>query len=188
MFWRRGPAAEDQPSSAEDGEPAGPPEKLASGDIVATPAAPGPAAGEAIGEAGGQAALASGLSRTRGGLVARLRSMVGASDDPAAWEEVEEALIGADVGAVLAGEIVARARARHEMAGPEAAVRTELAALLAPRPAGPWAPARTTPGAPSVVLIVGVNGTGKTTTIAKLAARERRRGQRVLLAGADTFR
>lgn len=185
MFWRRGSAEQGQASSATEGQPSpategqpspSAPETLASGDVVTTPAV------------ASEASLASGLSRTRGGLVARLRSLVGASNDPAAWEEVEEALIAADVGAVLASEIVTRARADHDPAGPEAAVRTALAALLSPRPGTPWTPTRTTPGAPAVVLIVGVNGTGKTTTIAKLAARERRRGQRVLLAAADTFR
>ncbi|HEX5465169.1 MAG TPA: signal recognition particle-docking protein FtsY [Candidatus Limnocylindrales bacterium] len=132
--------------------------------------------------------LDAGLARTRTGFIARLRGLVGAGDDPAAWEAVEEALIAADIGAGLAAQVVERARARHDPAGPEAAVRTELAALLQPRSAVEWQPPRAPDGRPAVVLVVGVNGTGKTTTIAKLAARQQRLGQGVLLAAADTFR
>ena len=73
--------------------------------------------------------------------------------------------------------------------GATAAVRRELAALLLPRdPHWQLAPARIGDGAPAVVLIVGVNGTGKTTTIGKLAAREAAAGRRIVLAAADTFR
>jgi fused signal recognition particle receptor len=83
-------------------------------------------------------------------------------------------------------QLVGRARDRRDPAGPESAVRAELAALLAPR-AGDWMPRRPV-GGPAVVLVVGVNGTGKTTTIGKLAARLRASGMSVLLAAADTFR
>jgi fused signal recognition particle receptor len=68
-----------------------------------------------------------------------------------------------------------------------AAVRAELAALLVDRDPG-WVPHRVSPEFPAVVLVVGVNGTGKTTTIGKLAARYRAEGQTVLLAAGDTFR
>jgi fused signal recognition particle receptor len=84
-------------------------------------------------------------------------------------------------------EIVERARDRRDADSPEAAVRAELAALLVPREPG-WAPAPASEGGPAVILMVGVNGTGKTTTIGKLAARYRRDGHRVVLAAADTFR
>ena len=106
---------------------------------------------------------------------------------PPTWEEVEETLIAGDVGASLAIEVVERARARRDPGGPEAAVRAELAALLAPRETG-WAFEPAAPGRPAVVLVVGVNGTGKTTTIGKIAARERAAGRSVLLAAGDTFR
>jgi fused signal recognition particle receptor len=67
-------------------------------------------------------------------------------------------------------------------------VRGELQALLAARDADAWEPTPAVAGGPAIVLVVGVNGTGKTTTIGKLAARERARGRRVVLAAADTFR
>jgi fused signal recognition particle receptor len=136
----------------------------------------------------GPADLDAGVARSRGGFVARLRGLLGLGEpDAATWEEVEETLIGGDVGATLAIEVVGRARERRDPAGPEAAVRAELAALLAARDPG-WDLAHAVPGQPAVVLVVGVNGTGKTTTIGKLAARERAAGRRVLLAAADTFR
>ena len=103
------------------------------------------------------------------------------------WDEVEETLIAGDVGATLAIELVERARARRDPGGPEAAVRAELAALLVPRDLD-WTPRSTVPGGPAVVLVVGVNGTGKTTTIGKLASRYAGEGQSVILAAADTFR
>ena len=130
--------------------------------------------------------LDDGLRRSRGGFMSRLRGLLAAeSVSPEAWADVEEALIAGDVGATLAMEVVERARRRG---GPSAtaAVRAELAALLLPREPG-WTlidPAVN----PAIVLIVGVNGTGKTTTIGKLAAREAAAGRRVILAAADTFR
>jgi fused signal recognition particle receptor len=132
-------------------------------------------------------ALDAGLSRSRGGFMSRLRGFLGVADrDPAAWDEIEEALIAGDVGPSLAADVVERARG-HRGVGAEEAVRDELASLLAPRdPDWDLRPAK--PGHPAVVLVVGVNGTGKTTTIGKLAARESRAGRRVILAAADTFR
>jgi fused signal recognition particle receptor len=117
----------------------------------------------------------------------RLRGMFGRQMDDAAWEEVEEALIAADVGATLAGNVVDRARSRRDIADPQDAVEAELLALFAPRDATPW-PRVPAPGVPAVVLVVGVNGTGKTTTVAKLGNRFAVRGAKVILAAADTFR
>lgn len=169
MPWRRPSRTPDEPAAAP----------IAAG----RPAAGAPDAGED--EA---VELRGGLERSRGGFMARLRGLLGGNLDDRAWEAVEETLIGADVSAALAIEVVERARARRDAASPEAAVREALASLLAPRAPGEWQPRRPDPSAPAVVLVVGVNGTGKTTTIAKLAAREQARGQRVLLAAADTFR
>ncbi len=123
--------------------------------------------------------------------MSRLRGLlVGDSISPETWADVEESLIAGDVGAALATTVVDRARDRGAGDGAATAVRRELAALLLPRdPTWELAPARrTTDSEPAVVLIVGVNGTGKTTTIGKLAAREARAGRRVILAAADTFR
>jgi fused signal recognition particle receptor len=131
--------------------------------------------------------LEDGLLRSRGGFMSRLRGLLtGESVSPETWADVEETLIAGDVGASLAMEVVERARARRGAETAEAAVRHELAALLLPRESD-WSLVRSD-AAPAVVLVVGVNGTGKTTTIGKLAARERAAGRRVILAAADTFR
>jgi fused signal recognition particle receptor len=189
MLWRRRPAEPDRPAdegSVPDaeidaqlqGEPAG---------VEEEPAAGQPAL-EATGEAPADASLLAGVERSRGGFIARLKGLLGRDDpDAATWEEVEETLIAGDVGATLALEVVERARRRRDGTGPVEAVRAELTALLVDRDPG-WAPHRASPDAPAIILVVGVNGTGKTTTIGKLAWRYRTEGQAVLLAAGDTFR
>jgi fused signal recognition particle receptor len=213
MFWRRRreeePATEEtaeeavdaavtpylSPTSEEAPEPAVGAEPVPAAGASAEPAPtiePVPAAERVVEplpvetEAAVEAELAAGLTRTRGGFMHRLRGILGGGD-ATDWDEVEETLIGGDVGAALAMQVVERARARHDPAGGEAAIRAELAALLVPRD-GPWEPRPGPTGGPAVVLVVGVNGTGKTTTIGKLAARYRAAGRSVLLAAADTFR
>lgn len=132
--------------------------------------------------------LSAGLEKSRGGFMSRLRGLLlGAQPDGPSWDEVEETLIAGDVGALLAMRIVERARARRDPAGPEAAVRAELEALLVPSDPH-WSPMPALAGQPAVVLVVGVNGTGKTTTIGKLAHRYRAEGRSILVAAADTFR
>jgi fused signal recognition particle receptor len=131
--------------------------------------------------------LSAGLARTRGGFMARLRGFLGGGPEGPSWEDVEETLIAGDVGATLALDLVERARRRRDAGGSEAAVRAELASLLVARDQD-WAPQPAAEGGPAVILVVGVNGTGKTTTIGKLAARFRADGHSVLLAAADTFR
>jgi fused signal recognition particle receptor len=129
--------------------------------------------------------LEAGLERSRGGFVARLRSLLGGNQiSPEAWAEVEEALIAGDVGATLAAEIVERARSRRDAVSAESAVRAELTAVLATSSSEVTALA----SRPRIILVVGVNGTGKTTTIGKLAYLERAAGRKVILAAADTFR
>jgi fused signal recognition particle receptor len=118
--------------------------------------------------------------------MSRLRGLLaGDAVSPETWAEVEESLIAGDIGAALAMEVVERARAHRSGESAQDAVRQELAAVLLPRdPAWRLVAA----AAPAIVLIVGVNGTGKTTTIGKLAAREHAAGKRVILGAADTFR
>ncbi|HJP88941.1 MAG TPA: signal recognition particle-docking protein FtsY [Candidatus Limnocylindrales bacterium] len=131
--------------------------------------------------------LDDGLRRSRGGFMSRLRGLLGdGAISDATWDEVEEALIAGDIGATLASNVVERARRSDTSDGAVVAVRRELQALLLPRDPA-WRLIR--PGqVPAVALIVGVNGTGKTTTIGKIAFRLERNGRRVLLAAADTFR
>jgi fused signal recognition particle receptor len=131
-------------------------------------------------------ALENGLEKSRSGFGARLRSAFGMAGG-ADWDEIEETLITGDVGAALSMDLVERARRRRDVTA-EQAVRDELAGLLAKRDAEHWEPVPAVEGAPAIVLVVGVNGTGKTTTIGKIAARERANGRRVVLAAADTFR
>ncbi len=150
----------------------------------------GPARGpEEASSRPGDDPLATGLRRTKGGFVARLRGLFGGPPvDAGLWDEIEEALIVGDVGPTLAAAVVERARREGGGLTAEAAVRRQLRALLVPRsePYDPLRPA--VPGGPAVVLVVGVNGSGKTTTIGKLAHRFRSAGARVLVAAADTFR
>ncbi|HEX7612281.1 MAG TPA: signal recognition particle-docking protein FtsY [Candidatus Limnocylindrales bacterium] len=131
--------------------------------------------------------LAAGLERSRGGFMSRLRGVLRSGPSDADWESVEELLIAGDVGGNLAMDVVERARARKDAPSAEAAVRAELAARLMPGERG-WRPKSAGPGQPAVILVVGVNGTGKTTTIGKLAHLYRAEGRSVLLAAADTFR
>jgi fused signal recognition particle receptor len=198
--WEPDPADFDDPADLAPalgaaGEPAAAEPASAERPAAFEPAAafapstePAPTAEVAAVPAAEPGSLDAGVARSRGGFVARLRGLLGGSSpDGPSWDEVEETLIGGDVGAALAIEIVERARARRDPAGNLAAVRAELAALLVPRDAD-WRPRSAAPGQPAVALIVGVNGTGKTTTIGKLASRYRLEGLTVILAAADTFR
>ena len=118
----------------------------------------------------------------------RLRGFLGTgTGEGPSWDEVEETLIAGDVGAALAIDLVERARRRSRPGRPGGGDpdRADDAARAA-RPR--LEPALRGAGGPAVVLIVGVNGTGKTTTIGKLASRYVAEGRSVILAAADTFR
>jgi fused signal recognition particle receptor len=134
--------------------------------------------------------LVRGLTRTRQGISSALRSAVAAQEvDEEALEDLESGLLAADLGPALAMEVVdaVRERARRGAlpgAGLRGAVRDALLDLLS----GPEDTTPRTASRPKVVFVVGVNGGGKTTTVGKLAAREREAGRRVLVAAADTFR
>lgn len=127
-----------------------------------------------------------GLRPRQGGLGARLRSIFVGPACQATWDEVEEALIAADVGPEAAMEMVDAARKRGGGGADDA--RRALADELRERLERTGSGAFELGPAPSVLLVVGVNGTGKTTTIAKLAHRLQREGRSVILAAGDTFR
>lgn len=97
------------------------------------------------------------------------------------WEDIEDALIVADCGAELAHQLVEQARKNRR--NPLAGLRQAMLNMFQEAGEVHW------PGdAPMVLLVVGVNGTGKTTTIGKLATLFSRQGKKVLIAAADTFR
>jgi fused signal recognition particle receptor len=130
-----------------------------------------------------------GLRPHQGGLGSRLRTIFGGgSASDASWEEVEEALIAADVGPEPAMELVDAARRRTGAWRSGDDARAALAAEIRERLERVGSGHFELGPPPSVVLVVGVNGSGKTTTIAKLAARLRDQGSSVLLAAGDTFR
>jgi len=135
--------------------------------------------------------LKRGLNRTHTELLESLgAAMQGRANlDDEAAERLEEALIAADLGVSASAALVARLRRglrrgeTQDSSRLREALRREVEALIAQTPVAPPLSED-----PAVLLVVGVNGVGKTTTIAKLARREQRAGRRVLLAAGDTFR
>jgi fused signal recognition particle receptor len=132
------------------------------------------------------------LSRTTQQFVERFEEVVNRADAPEkrsrpvdveTIEALEEALISADVGVAATDRIVSAVRARREAGSLRDLVKTEILEILRA------AEARTSNGhRPHVVMIVGVNGTGKTTTVGKLARLIKAQGQTPLICAADTFR
>jgi fused signal recognition particle receptor len=133
--------------------------------------------------------LRESLTRTRQSVFGRVAALLGQSElTEDTFDELEATLIQADLGAAVADEIVARLEAQAEAEGIvraeglRAALRDELRARLGEaRPIRPSA-------VPFVIVLVGVNGSGKTTTAAKLARYFQRQDRSVMLAAADTFR
>jgi len=142
---------------------------------VAAPAQPKP-----------RADYAAGLARTRAGFVAGLDALLRGRSalDEAALSEVESLLFGADLGVQTAQELMQVVR---EAGSPEA-IRPALEGRAREILDSLWVPAAPLDHKPHVIVMVGVNGSGKTTSIGKLAARWTGEGKRVLLAAADTFR
>ncbi len=138
---------------------------------------------ETTAEAGGfLSRLRDSLGKSRRALTEQIAAAAFDPADEAAWERLEEALIAADVGVPSTAELVRRLEARGELGDLSEALIEEAGALLGE-------PGRLgLNGQPSVILVVGVNGTGKTTTIGKLAYRLREHGRSVVLGAADTFR
>jgi fused signal recognition particle receptor len=122
------------------------------------------------------------LAKSRVALSAELQSAGFDSSDDEAWERLEEALIRSDVGVPATAELVRRLEARGVAGDLEDALVTEVEALFGDPPTLALA------AKPSVILVVGVNGTGKTTTIGKLARKLHEHGRSVLVGAADTFR
>jgi fused signal recognition particle receptor len=134
--------------------------------------------------------LREGLSRSRQALTAELASSFTERIDDSTWEGIEEALILADVGAKTTAAVVRRLEDEveaGELGGGEA-LRDRLIQVLA-ETASPGDGRIRLPDRPSVLMVVGVNGTGKTTTIGKIAWHlQRELGLDVIVAAADTYR
>ena len=122
------------------------------------------------------------LAKSRRALTAELAIAGFDPSDDEAWERLEEALIRSDVGVPATAELVRRLEARGDVDQLGDALAEEVEALF------DGAPTLALDGKPSVILVVGVNGIGKTTTIGKLAQKLREHGRSVLVGAADTFR
>ncbi len=141
--------------------------------------------------------LSAGLEKTRGGFMARLNGLLGGARaiDEAVLADLEELLFTADIGVKTATALLesvrarVRARALADPAQLRQALRAEIARILSLDGAAATLPPFG-PGAerPWVVMVVGVNGSGKTTTIGKLAAKLQAAGHSVVLGAGDTFR
>ena len=194
-----------EPVSKEDVQPTGVDEEVTPAPIMDTvpEPEPEPAAKPALQEKpvsekgekkGWFARIKSGLGKTRANLTDGLADLfLGKKHiDDELLEDLETQLLMADVGIEATSEIIERLEARvsrKELNNPEALYRglqEELAALLAPVSA-PLSFEKESDG-PFVILVVGVNGVGKTTTIGKLTQRFQREGKSVMLAAGDTFR
>jgi fused signal recognition particle receptor len=179
VFWRRRdePASEQAPAGEEQ-VPAAPETNLEPDPAPTTVARPR------------REPSGMGLRARPSGIGSRLRSILGSPATDTTWDEVEEVLIGADVGATTTLELVDAARERFRREGGRSgddargALTTEIRDRLARVDSGRFELG----DPPAVILFVGVNGTGKTTTIAKLAHRLGGDGKRLALAAADTFR
>jgi fused signal recognition particle receptor len=140
------------------------------------------------------AGLRKGLAATRGGFIARLTALFAGKKeiDPAILEQIEEVMLTSDVGVKTTQSILERLRERlqkNELADSDAvwaALRAEATRILTVE-GGAGAGIRLS-AKPTVVLMVGVNGVGKTTTIGKLATKYNLEDRKVILGAGDTFR
>ncbi|MBU1225586.1 MAG: signal recognition particle-docking protein FtsY [Actinobacteria bacterium] len=130
-------------------------------------------------------ALGGGPAGTRTALGGRLSAVFSRGPTPESWNDLEDALLAADVGVAATAAIVGRIRSASPGGAGElrAALREELLAVFAGRDRSLHLT-----GSPAVIVVVGVNGSGKTTTIAKLGALLERSGRSALLGAGDTFR
>jgi fused signal recognition particle receptor len=136
--------------------------------------------------------LKDGLAKTRDAFTDRIEQIISGSSkiDDNLMEELEEAMIQADIGVNTAMRIMndVRKTVRKEQIESPAALYDVLSKKIAEILGGESKPLNMAATAPTVILVVGVNGVGKTTTIGKLAGQLKREGRKVLLAAGDTFR
>ncbi len=126
--------------------------------------------------------LRDSLGKSRRALTEQLQVAAFDPGDDSSWERLEEALLFADVGVSATAELVRRLEARQDLTELNAALAEEIGTLFGEPPTLALG------HEPAVILVVGVNGTGKTTTIGKLANKLHEHGRSVTLGAADTFR
>lgn len=129
------------------------------------------------------ARLKEGLQKTRRGLSERIESLLSRAPDPSLLEEVEEILISSDVGVKATKEIIGALK-NSDPSHFKALLREEILKILKKGESSLVINAQR----PIVIMVVGVNGSGKTTTIGKLAMRLKGQGSKVILVAGDTFR
>ena len=188
-----GAAPARAPEPAPETPPARPPEPRSAQVIpFPAPAAQAEPAPEPAPKRRQASALAPGLARTRSGFVARLGAIFSGRKeiDPAVVDEIEKVLLTADIGVRTSQKLLEEIRSslsRSELKDPDAVwafLRQRSTEMLSlPAPAVDFDAAK-----PFVLLVIGVNGSGKTTTIGKLAAKLAGEGKKVMLAAGDTFR
>ena len=140
--------------------------------------------------------LKNSAAKTRTELSARVEQLLTGDRpvDPALLAQLEAALLSADIGVGTTKEVLASLRRQvteQRLAGSAALkleLKNQLVRILAAAPIPPNGDSGVAAAAPRVIFVVGVNGTGKTTTIGKLANRLRAEGRSVMLCAADTFR
>lgn len=134
--------------------------------------------------------IKNGLKKTRDSMMKQVEGMLGSFQkiDEDLFEELEEILIMSDVGVATSGKIctLLRERVKAERITDPSLIKDEIKKIVADMVAGDEELHLST--APSVILVIGVNGVGKTTTIGKLAANLKSDGKKVILGAADTFR
>jgi len=187
------PRIEAPPPSVEAPTPPiraeAPPQVVTPPEVVAPPAPPPVVAPPPVEAPKAPPRLGLGLRKTRESFLARIRTaLTGTAKLSEIYEGLEEALIGADVGVDTSLKLTEALRAKlKNESRPDTireALKNEIAAILEKSERPPANPA----DAPLVIMLVGVNGVGKTTTIAKLAARYKETRGPVLVAAGDTFR
>lgn len=134
--------------------------------------------------------IAEGLKKTRDSMMGKVDALLNSFTkiDEDFFDELEESLIMADVGAVTSARICEnlRKKVKEEGLSDPTAVKGALKEIIAQMLAGDEALNLSTK--PSIILVIGVNGVGKTTTIGKLAAQLKAQNKKVIMAAADTFR
>jgi fused signal recognition particle receptor len=136
--------------------------------------------------------LKAGVQKTRAGLMEKIEDAISGRKEISAevLEELEYALITADIGAATTAEILERIRQRMErrLAGDTTELKQLIRQYLLEILQATERPVERAAVPPTVVMVVGVNGTGKTTSIGKLTRRLQSEGHTVVLCAADTFR